>query len=715
MRTLFSTIGALVCNLAISQMYYYFFWYKNGWLDELSVTLLDLALKIVAWSVSWAFMHTSFFSSSSMKFLFFIRTWCAISLFISCYCFLLDIFLHRKDIQLTTQYLISDAVSLIVSLFICYLGFSEKNEGANVILLEPLLKDNKKTKGEETVTPYSNAGIFSILTFSWVGPLIDTGRKKTLDLEDVPQLASCDSIGEAYPAFRNKLESDCGTIKRLTTLKLVKSLIHLSWKEIIVTAILALLKTLASYVGPFLIDPFVQNLNGKETFKNEGCLLVVSFFVAKLIECLSQRQRNFRLQQVGVRIRALLMTIIYSKCLTLSSQSRQGHTAGEMINLIAVDAERVGEFCQNIHHFWMVVLQIVLALFILYKNLGMASISAFVATIILMLTNIPLGSLQKRFRGNLMGSKDRRMKATSEILKNMRILKLMGWEMKFLSKVIELRKNEESWLRKYVSITAIIVLFFHAAPTFVSVITFSTCALRGITLESGKILSSLATFRILQKSIYSLPDTMSMIVQAKISLDRIASFCCLDDLQSDAVEKLPKGSSDIAIEVINGSFSWDLSSPNMTLENIDLRIFKGTRVAICGNVGSGKSSLLSSFLGEVPKKSGILRMCGTKAFVSQSPWIQSGKIEENILFGKDMDRKIYDEVLDACCLKKDLEIFPFGDQTIIGERGINLSGGQKQRIQIARALYQDSDIYLFDEPFSAVDAHTGSHLFKVTS
>ncbi|KAJ0801893.1 putative ABC-type xenobiotic transporter [Helianthus annuus] len=136
------------------------------------------------------------------------------------------------------------------------------------------------------------------------------------------------------------------------------------------------------------------------------------------------------------------------------------------------------------------------------------------------------------------------------------------------------------------------------------------------------------------------------------------------------------------------------------------------RVAVCGTVGSGKSSLLSCILGEVSKISGSVKVEGSKAYVAQSAWIQSGKIEDNILFGREMDRERYEKVLEACSLKKDLEILSFGDQTVIGERGINLSGGQKQRIQIARALYQDADIYLFDDPFSAVDAHTGSHLFK---
>ncbi|XLR29253.1 hypothetical protein HN51_049150 [Arachis hypogaea] len=411
-------------------------------------------------------------------------------------------------------------------------------------------------------------------------------------------------------------------------------------------------------------------------------------------------------------MRALLVTMIYNKSLTLSCQSKQGHTSGEVINFMSVDADRIGVFSWYIHDLWMVALQISLALLILYKSLGLASIAAFVATIVVMLANVPLGSLQEKYQDKLMDSKDIRMKATSEILRNMRILKLQGWEMKFLAKITELRKTEKGWLKKFVYTSAMTTFVFWGAPTFVSVATFGTCMLMGIPLESGKILSALATFRILQEPIYNLQDTISMIAQTKVSVDRISSFLRLDDLQSDVVERLPRGSSDKAIEVVDGNFSWDLSAPNATLKNINLTVLHGMRVAVCGTVGSGKSTLLSCILGEVPKKSGILKVCGTKAYVAQSPWIQSGKIEDNILFGQEMDRERYEKVLESCCLKKDVEVLSFGDQTVIGERGINLSGGQKQRIQIARALYQDADIYLFDDPFSAVDAHTGSHLFK---
>ncbi|KOM52354.1 hypothetical protein LR48_Vigan09g101300 [Vigna angularis] len=447
-------------------------------------------------------------------------------------------------------------------------------------------------------------------------------------------------------------------------------------------------------------------------FKNEGYVLAATFVAAKLVECLSLRHWMFRFQQVGVRMQSMLVEMIYAKGLTLSCQSKELRSTGEIINLMTVDAERIGEFCWYMHDPWMCVLQLALALLILYRSVGVASLAALAATVIVMLVNHPVASLQEKFQGKIMEFKDKRMKATSEILKNMRILKLQAWEMKFLSKIIQIRKSEETWLKKFLAGTATIRFFFHNAPTSIAVVTFGACVLVGIPLESGKVLSALATFRILQMPIYSLPDTISMIAQTKVSLDRISSFLRLDELQTDIVQKLPWGSSDKAIELVDGNFSWDLCSPNATLKNINLNVYHGMRVAVCGTIGSGKSSLLSCIIGEVPKISGTLKICGTKAYVSQSPWIQSGKIEDNILFGKEMDSEKYEKVLEACSLTKDLEVLPFGDHTIIGEKGINLSGGQKQRVQIARALYQDADIYLFDDPFSAVDAHTGSHLFK---
>ncbi|CAL5403498.1 unnamed protein product [Camellia sinensis] len=698
-----------------------FYWYRNGWSDEKIVTLSDLVLRTLAWLAISVYLHTHFSNSSEPKFPISLRVWWGFYFSMSCYFLVISLFFNNKHQSLPTQFLVSDVVSVVTGLFFCCVGFLGKKEGEDTLLQEPLLNGStsisngtelNKSGGGEAIAPCSNASFFSILTFSWMSPLIAFGYKKALDLKDVPQLDRVDSVKGAFPIFRNKLKSNDGNGSEITTIKLVMALIFTTWRDILITALLALVYTLASYVGPYLIDNFVQYLSERQESKKEGYILVSAFLIGKLVEGLAQRHCLLILQKAGIRAKAVLVAMIYNKGLTVSCQSKQVHTSGEVINLMTVDAERIGDFGWYIHDPWMVVLEIILGLAILYKNLGFASIAALVAIVLVMLANLPLGSLQEKFQDKLMESKDKRMKATSEVLKNMRILKLQAWEMKFLSKIVELRKVEEGWLKKSLYTIAIITFVFWVAPTFVSLVTFGACLLLGIPLESGKVLSALTIFRMLQVPIYNLPDTITFIYQTKVSLDRIASFLRLDDLQPDAIEKLDRGSSETAIEIVEGNFSWDIASSNPTLKDININVSHGMRVAVCGTVGSGKSSLLCCILGEVPKMSGTLKLGGTKAYVAQSPWIQSGKIEENILFGREMDRERYEVVLEACSLKKDLEILSFGDQTVIGERGINLSGGQKQRIQIARALYQDADIYLFDDPFSAVDAHTGSHLFK---
>ncbi|MQL96380.1 hypothetical protein Taro_029057 [Colocasia esculenta] len=742
---LFSCLGLALFYLFVCVFNYLWFMHEQ-WSHGNLAAQIDLAVRVITWSGASAYLRFEFCHWDGRKFPIFLRTWWFLYLLLSCSFLVVDFVKYGKLQVMPIHLWVVDVGSVLFALFLCYAGSSgervEKYESSQ----EPLLNGgggdglSKRNHGEQA-SLFSNAGLLSVLTFSWMGPLFSVGYRKTLDLDDVPQLADNDSVDRVFPIFKEKLESyanihGCSSSGRpggsgssstrttstsggnstdkggIGTLHLVKALVFSTWPLILWTAVCALVYTLSSYVGPWLIDSFVQYLNGRQRVANEGYLLVTAFIVAKIFEGLSQRYWFFSLQRAGIRVRAALVAIIYQKGLALSSNSKQGRASGEVINLMSVDADRIGLYSWYMHDLWMVPVQVGLALLILYTNLGLASLAALAATVLVMLANAPLGRMQEKYQEKLMASKDTRMKAMSEILRNMRILKLQAWEMKFLSKIIELRKQETNWLRKYVYTSAMITFVFWGAPTFVSVVTFGTCMLIGVPLETGKVLSALATFRILQEPIYNLPDFISMLIQTKVSLDRISSFLRLEELHPDVVEKLRSGSSNVAIEVKNGTFSWEPSAKNPTLNDLNFQILHGMRVAICGTVGSGKSTLLSCILGEVPKLSGNIRLCGSTAYVSQSPWIQSGKIEDNILFGKEMDRSKYESILEACCLKKDLEILPFGDQTVIGERGINLSGGQKQRIQIARALYHDADIFLFDDPFSAVDAHTGSHLFK---
>jgi ABC-type multidrug transport system fused ATPase/permease subunit len=301
--------------------------------------------------------------------------------------------------------------------------------------------------------------------------------------------------------------------------------------------------------------------------------------------------------------------MVYQKGLRLSSLARQSHTSGEIVNYMAIDVQRVGDYAWYLHDMWMLPLQIILALAILYKNVGIASIATLVATIISIIVTIPVARVQEDYQDKLMAAKDERMRKTSECLRNMRILKLQAWEDRYRIRLEEMRGVEYKWLRKALYSQAFITFMFWSSPIFVSAVTFATCILLGGKLTAGGVLSALATFRILQEPLRNFPDLVSTMAQTKVSVDRLSCFLLEEELQEDATIVLPQGISNIAIEIKDSEFSWDLSSARPTLSDINMKVEKGMRVAVCGTVGSGKSSFLSCILGEIPKLSGEVCLC----------------------------------------------------------------------------------------------------------
>ncbi|CAH8362592.1 unnamed protein product [Eruca vesicaria subsp. sativa] len=639
--------------------------------------------QILAWLVLCASVVRCSYTSAE-KFPLLLRLWWVVGFLICLWALFID---SRELVVNGSNHLSSHVVGNFVSApalaFLCFLALRGQS-GLRVItdshLIEPLLVEQEEEKaGCLNVTSYSDAGLFSLATLSWLNPLLSLGAKRPLDLTDIPLLAPKDRAKTNYKILKfnwEKLKAENPSKPPSLAWAVLKSL----WKEAACNAVFAGLNTLVSYVGPYLVNDFVNYLGGKETYPHEGYILAGIFFAAKLAETLTTRQWYLGVDILGMHVRSALTAMVYRKGLKLSSITKQNHTSGEIVNYMAVDVQRVGDYSWYLHDMWMLPLQIVLALGILYRSVGMAAVATLVATVFSILATIPLAKVQEDYQDKLMSAKDERMRKTSECLRNMRILKLQAWE--------------------------------DRSPIFVAAITFATAIGLGTQLTAGGVLSALATFRILQEPLRNFPDLVSMMAQTKVSLDRISGFLLEEELQGDATIILPQGVSDTSVEIKDGCFSWDPSWLRPTLFDIHLNVKRGMRVAVCGVVGSGKSSFLSCILGEIPKISGEVRICGSAAYVSQSAWIQSGNIEENILFGSPMDKAKYKNVIHACSLKRDLELFSHGDQTIIGDRGINLSGGQKQRVQLARALYQDADVYLLDDPFSAVDAHTGSELFK---
>ncbi|XP_026444930.1 ABC transporter C family member 10-like isoform X2 [Papaver somniferum] len=559
----------------------------------------------------------------------------------------------------------------------------------------------------KTETPFVKAGLLSRLSFWWLNPLIKKGKHKNLEDDDIPMLRNSDRASTCYVLFMQQQQRQPKSV--------LWAIVHCYWKEIVVSGLFALLKIIILSSGPLFLSAFIKVAEGKEDFKHEGYVLAGLLFFSKLLESLSQRQWYFRSRITGIQIRSLLSAAIYKKQFKLSSSAKTTNSASEIISYVTVDAYRIGEFSYWFHQIWTLALQVCLGLAILVRAVGLATLAALAVIILTVLVNIPVAKLQTKYQRKLMGAQDRRLKAISEALVNMKILKLYAWEIHFKNVIERLRNDEYKRLSPMHYQKAFNGFLFWVSPVMVAAATFWACYFLKVPLNPSNVFTFIATLRIVQDPIRLFPDLIGVVIQAKVSFERIEKFLAAPELESDKVRH--KGNDEEqqlkhSIFIESANFSWAESPVKYTLRNINLLVKPGEKVAICGEVGAGKSTLLAAILGEVPNIKGTIQVYGKTAYVSQKAWIQSGSIQENILFGCSLDEKRYQEVLERCSLLKDLEMLPYGDLTEIGERGINLSGGQKQRIQLARALYQDADVYLLDDPFSAVDAHTATSLFN---
>ncbi|XP_004296300.1 PREDICTED: ABC transporter C family member 10-like [Fragaria vesca subsp. vesca] len=623
------------------------------------------------------------------------------------------IFRNEISVEIVLDILTFPGAALLL---LCVFKGYKYEDGEEIIsdngLYAPLNgESNGNSEGNDHTTPFSKAGLFSRMSFWWLNSLMKRGKEKTLEDEDIPELRKEDRAESCYGMFLEQLskQKKIGPNSQPSVLRI---LILCHWKEILLSGFFALLKILSLCAGPLLLNAFILVAEGNASFEHEGYLLAGALFVLKTIESLSQRQWYFRCRLIGLKVRSLLSAAIYKKQLRLSNAAKLTHSGGEIMNYVTVDAYRIGEFPFWFHQTWTTSVQLCFSLVILFRAVGLATFAALVMILFSIILNAPLAKLQHRFQSKLMKAQDERLKASSEALVNMKVLKLYAWETHFRKAIEKLRKEEHKWLSAMLFRKAYSTFLFWTTPALVSAATFGACYLLNIPLHANNIFTFISTLRLVQEPIRTIPDVFAVAIQAKVGFARIVKFLEAPELQPSNVRKCNMKNVDKSIEIKSANFSWEENSSKSILRNINLEVRPGEKVAICGEVGSGKSSLLAAILGEIPTVQGNIQVYGKIAYVSQTAWIQSGTIQENILFGSCMDSKRYRETLERCSLVKDLELLPYGDLTEIGERGVNLSGGQKQRIQLARALYQDADIYLLDDPFSAVDAHTATSLFN---
>uniref|UniRef100_A0A182M895 ABC-type glutathione-S-conjugate transporter n=1 Tax=Anopheles culicifacies TaxID=139723 RepID=A0A182M895_9DIPT len=441
----------------------------------------------------------------------------------------------------------------------------------------------------------------------------------------------------------------------------------------------------------------------------KGLLLTFALFLASLLLALLNGQYFYNTFLSGFRIRTGLVSAIYRKALRISSAAKKDTTVGEIVNLMAVDAQRFFELTSYLHILWSGILIIALCVYLLYDILGAAVFAGLGVMILITPVSGVIATKMRDAQVAQMKIKDDRVKKMNEILGGIKVLKLYAWEPSFQDNILTVRREEIGILKRMAYYGAGIYFTFTIAPFLVTLVSFAVYVLMDEEniLDPQTAFVSLALFNILRFPLGMLPMMVTFSMQAWVSVKRIDKFLNSAELDPSNVTN---NKSDEALTIKDGTFSWGDETP--TLKNINLSLRKGQLSAIVGTVGTGKSSLISALLGEMEKISGHVNTDGSIAYVPQQAWIQNATLRDNILFGKPFDQKKYDNVIECCALKPDLEMLPGGDTTEIGEKGINLSGGQKQRVALARAVYADAEIYLFDDPLSAVDAHVGKHIFE---
>lgn len=465
------------------------------------------------------------------------------------------------------------------------------------------IKESRNNLDENDST-YASASWLSKLSWYWMNPLLNKGYKSSLNIDDVPKLAPDFQADYLYELFKSnwpKTEENSKHPVRTT-------LIRCFWKGLLFTAFLAVIKLFISYAGPVLLQCFVDFTSGKKSSQYEGYFLVLVLFLSKIVEVLSNHHLNFETTKLGLQIRSCLITALYKKGLNLSCSSRQVHGVGRIVNYMAVDAQQLSDMMPQIHPIWLMPFQVGLALVLLYQNLGLSMLSSLVGLIVVAAFVLIRTMSNNTYMLNVMANRDLRMKAVVEMINNMRVIKLQAWENFFGERVRHYRKLEFGWVSKFLYNLSTIFVVMMNSSSLLADLGFGGALLLGHKIDASTVFTTTTIFRLLQDPIRTFPQALTQVAQAVVALQRLDQYMLTPELEDKSVERGDASSSKIAVEVKGGSFSWDDEESEKVLKDLNLVVKKGELAAIVGTVGSGKSSLLASILGEMHKISGKVYM-----------------------------------------------------------------------------------------------------------
>ncbi|KAG0214035.1 hypothetical protein BGX28_002901 [Mortierella sp. GBA30] len=632
---------------------------------------------------------------------------------------------------------------------------------------------------ESKKSRFEKANVFSRLTFHFIQPIISKGYHQPLQMDDIRNImpSYLNTEAGAYQRLatnwenqlkaveemnrqREELQSvgastgkSSKTIKKKTP-SLLWATLKTFWPQFLLITTFQLSKSLLQFALPALLKRILAFIdtptdpNDPNGSRDRGITLALCLLLVNVSLSMLSGQMFGLVVHTSAQVRSALISLIYRKALVLSPGARRGSTVGEITNHMSTDAEKI-----NLHLIWVpswisVPIELSLSAYMLYGLLGWSAFCGFAMVLVLSPVQVWVGKLMDQVNVSKMEAQDSRVRLMTEILSNIKIIKLYSYVEAFQQKVDRYRQKEVGWLRKAGIIDSFISIVYSCLPYVMAFVSFSVYALvggPGFTpgeINAQIIFVSITLFGIVNQPLGAMSYVIESTIAIRVAMRRIQAFMLNEEIDRSAllhVPYLPNNPNTPVIEMNDATLAWDpdfsassnkgavvevatettalLSANNNTtcaptLVDINLSIERSSLTAIVGRVGQGKSSLLSAMIGEMYKRKGTVKVFGTVAYVPQQAWVVNATVRDNIVFGKPFDQKKYDQVLSAAGLLPDIEMLSKGSDTEIGERGINLSGGQKQRISLARAAYMDADIYFLDDPLSAVDAHVDQHLWQ---
>ncbi|XP_075544162.1 multidrug resistance-associated protein 1-like isoform X5 [Dermacentor variabilis] len=480
--------------------------------------------------------------------------------------------------------------------------------------------------------------------------------------------------------------------------------------QLLASTVLEVLGVFVSFLPPYMLSLILTFVQSKE-YTWHGYVYAFGYAGFLFLSGVLDAHAVYFIEFGAFRAQSALVAALYRKVFRLAPSARRQYMAGDVMNLMSVDVEEVSSFLTLSTQVWTVPLRIALTLVLLWHYLGASCLATMGVMFAAVLATTYVATLCDRFQEKQMALKDKRMRQISEILNGIKVLKLSGWEVPFMERVQQTRLQEVSYLRKFSLLDSVFGFLWTCAPYLAALASFGTFLAVNPTKQLTPEIAfvSLALFGLMRFPMGILPDVISKFIRFVVSMGRLTKFLREAELDMDAVGGNPEQGQSVSLK--NATLSWSKNEAPV-LKNVSLSVKTGSLVAVVGSVGSGKSSLLSAILGTLEKVSGTIDVQGRIAYVPQQSWIQNATVKHNVVFMNSLDEDRYQEVIEGCALLPDLDMLPGGENTEIGEKGINLSGGQKLRLSLARAVYHDADIYLLDDPFSAVDVHVAAHLFE---